>query len=278
MRLGSTTDEKEFAKWLIEVGHGQHTEPDGSIKLPQHTKCGDTVDALINSSYPHIGIINSNDGNDQYFLERTILTSRNDDVTNLNYKILQKMPGQELLFQSADSVITEQGADGDFQYPLEYLNSIEMGGLPLAKLRLKIGAPIMILRNLDPAHGICNGTRAVLTRASHRVLEVRILGGEHAGHTAFIPRITITPSNGELPFQLRRRQSPVQLAFAMTINKAQGQSVKNVGLHLQKSVFTHGQLYVALSQCTSSQRIKVIFKEGTQETVTRNIVYPEVLI
>jgi PIF1 helicase. len=158
MRLGSTAEEKEFAEWLIGVGHGQHTEPDSSIKLPQHMKCGDTVDALINSSYPHIDIINNGDNNDQYFLERTILTSRNDDVTDLNHRILQKLPGQELLFQSADSVITEEGADGDFQYPLEYLNSIEMGGLPLAKLRLKIGSPIMILRNLDPSQGLCNGT------------------------------------------------------------------------------------------------------------------------
>jgi len=55
-------------------------------------------------------------------------------------------------------------------------------------------------------------------------------------------------------------------SFIMTINKSQGQSVKNVGLHPPKSVFTHGQLYVVLSQCTSSQHIKVLCKEGTQET------------
>ena len=102
------------------------------------------------------------------------------------------------------------------------------------------------------------------------------MGGEHAGKTAFIPRITITPSNGELPFQLRRRQFPVHLAFVMTINKSQGQSVKHVGLDLRTSVFTHGQLYVALSWCTSSHCIKVIFKEGSEAPITKNIVYPEV--
>ena len=158
MRLNSTAAEEEFAKYLIEVGHGQHTEADGMIRLPQAMKCGDTDDFLINALYPHIGIIDSADNNDQYFLEQTILTSRNDDVTELNHKILQKLPGQEIIFHSADSVVTEEGVDGDFQYPLEYLNSIEMGGLPLAKLRLKVGAPVMILRNLDQSQGLCNGT------------------------------------------------------------------------------------------------------------------------
>lgn len=62
----------------------------------------------------------------------------------------------------------------------------------------------------------------------------------------------------------------------MTINKAQGQSVDNVGLDLRTDVFAHGQLYVALSRCTSSQRIKVLLKNDT--TVTKNIVYPEVLL
>ena len=64
----------------------------------------------------------------------------------------------------------------------------------------------------------------------------------------------------------------------MTINKSQGQSVKYLGLDVRTPVFTHGQLYVALSRCTSSNRIKVLFKDGSQQTVTQNVVYPEVLL
>ena len=64
----------------------------------------------------------------------------------------------------------------------------------------------------------------------------------------------------------------------MTINKSQGQSVKYVGLHLRNEVFTHSQLYIALSQCTSSLRIKAIFKEDSVNTDTANIVFPEVLL
>ena len=275
----STEEEKEFAQWLLDVGHGRHTAPDCSIHLPNSVKCDyNSVDSLINHLYPGLAVLDPVQDNDQYFLDRTILTGQNDDVDELNQVMLQRMTGEEHVYHSADSVVTEEGVDGEFQYPVEYLNTINLSGLPLAKLTLKIGAPIMILRNIDPAHGLCNGARCILIRASQHVLEVRLLGGEHAGTTAFIPHITITPSSNELPFQLRRRQFPVRLSFAMTINKSQGQSVKNVGLDLRTSVFTHGQLYVALSRCTSSLRIKAIFKEDSIDTITQNIVYPEVLL
>ena len=93
----------------------------------------------------------------------------------------------------------------------------------------------------------------------------------------FIPRLTIEPSVEDMPIPLSRHQFPIQLAFAMTINKAQGQSVSNVGINLRSLVFSHGQLYVTLSHCTSSERIKVLFPEECEDTKTTNIVYPEVL-
>lgn len=109
------------------------------------------------------------------------------------------------------------------------------------------------------------------------VLQCRILGGTHAGKTVFIPRITLEPQEEVLPLPLQRRQFPLRLAFAMTINKSQGQSLENVGLDLRSPVFSHGQLYVALSRCTSARRIKVLFPDHERGTKTINIVYPEVL-
>jgi len=64
----------------------------------------------------------------------------------------------------------------------------------------------------------------------------------------------------------------------MSINKSQGQSVDYVGLDLRNAVFTHGQLYVAISQVTSVHNIKAIWDSRLQSPVTRNIVYPEVII
>ena len=85
------------------------------------------------------------------------------------------------------------------------------------------------------------------------------------------------PSGEDIPVPLCRRQFPVRLAFAMTINKSQGQSVTHVGLDLRTAVFAHGQLYVALSRCTSPSRIKVMFAEEQEDMRTMNIVYQEVL-
>jgi hypothetical protein len=147
-------------------------------------------------------------------------------------------------------------------YPTEYLNSINASGLPLARLALKPGCPFMLLRNLNPTNGLCNGTCMILLEIKPMVLRCHILGGKHAGNEVFIPRITIDPSE-ELPVNLFCRQFPVCLAFVMTINKSQGQSIVNVGIDLHNPVFSHGQLYVALSRCTSSDRIKVVFPEDS---------------
>ena len=87
------------------------------------------------------------------------------------------------------------------------------------------------------------------------------------------------PSEENLPINLSRRQFPVRLAFVMTINKSQGQSIVHVGIDLLTPVFSHGQLYVALSlSCTSANRIKVLFPNESDTTkYFVNVVYTEVL-
>ena len=108
---------------------------------------------------------------------------------------------------------------------------------------------------------------------------MRLIGGQHAGKCAFIPRITLSPPVEATGFHLSRRQFPLQLAFAMTINKSQGQSVKNVGIHFQTPVFTHGQFYIAMSRCsTFANGVKFLFPEYSTSSVTKNIVFPEALL
>ena len=274
-RLDRTPESEAFASWLLDVGSGHNLPADKSITLPPEMRCGDTPQSLISAIYPAIG---DPGHSDQYFLDRTILSGRNDDVDELNACILDKFPGQESILWSADKVDMEHTHENEaLLYPPEFLATLRGTGLPLARLALKPGCPLMLLRNLDPSNGLCNGTRMILLQIRPRVLVCRILGGKHAGQQVFIPRIAIKPSNEDMPIPLIRHQFPVRLAFAMTINKSQGQSVAHVGLDLRTPVFSHGQLYVALSRCTSSQRIKVLFPEQEKGTKTTNIVYPEVL-
>ena len=279
MRLNTQeVAERNFAKWQLEVGHGKHTDETGAITLPDHFKCTEnTISSLIETIYPGINQLPLPP--DQYFAERTILTSRNDDVDDINKELLQWFPGEERELLSADSIKNDgDNGEGELLYPVEYLNSINCSGLPLSKLKLKVGCPVMVLRNLNPGEGVCNGTRAVVTRISDRVLEVRLLTGEHAGSTTFIPRLGLTPSNTQVPFEFCRRQFPVKVCFAMSINKSQGQSVGYVGLDVRNAVFTHGQLYVAVSRVTSVHNIKAIWDSRLEQAVTKNIVYPEVII
>ncbi|XP_057432660.1 uncharacterized protein LOC130725450 [Lotus japonicus] len=109
-------------------------------------------------------------------------------------------------------------------------------------------------------------------------ISATVLNGNNMGEITFIPRMSLTPSNSDIPFKFQRRQFPVALCFAMTINKSQGQSLSHVGLYLPRPVFTHGQLYVALSRVKSRKGLKmlIIDDEGVVSNTTRNVVYQEV--
>lgn len=129
---------------------------------------------------------------------------------------------------------------------------------------------------MDQPGGLNNGSRLILTQIGWYTLEGRLLGGDHNGELKIIPRIPLTSIEGDLPFILTRKQFPVRLCFAMTINKLQGQSLHTVGLDLRLPVFCHGQLYVALSRVTDVSRMTVLLSEQSGGK-TENIVYPEVL-
>jgi hypothetical protein len=205
-------------------------------------------------------------------------------VDELNHSILAKFSGVTHTFAGYDKVVHEtQERQGHYVEDLMQamlLNTCnsDTKWLSKGKTGTQVGCPVMLLRNLDPSQGLCNGTRLPITCTSTHVLEGRILGGEHDGKPAFIPRITLYSCKSDFTFILARRQFPVRLAFAMTINKSQGQSVQHVGIDLRTPVFTHGQLYVALSRATAKNQIYVLFPEGEEGTQTQNVVYPEVLL
>ena len=249
-----------FAKQLLLLGEGSYGETD----LTAFSTVVQDESQLQECVFPDLHV---NYKNISWLTERCILAATNNQVQNINAKLASLIPGESCAFLSIDTTLTEEDA---VQYPTEFLNSLSPNGIPPHILILKIGLPVMILRNLDPPN-LCNGTRCVVKTVMQNVIEVTPITGPACGKNFFIPRIPLIPT--DLPFRFKRLQFPLKICFSMTINKSQGQTFKSVGLHLLEDCFSHGQLYVAASRVGSPENLFAYL--GKQKT--KNIVYVEAL-
>ena len=214
------------------------------------------------------------------------MTPKNEYVHEINKKILNLLEGECKTYYSIDSLVDADGED-EANYPIEFLNSVNISGLPLHELKLKVGAMARLMRNLNKKQGLCNGTRILIKALKPNVIHAEVLTGKAKGQEILIPRIDLLPSdsNNDFPFILKRRKFPIMLAFAMTINKSQGQSFLYVGIFLPAPVFSHGQLYVAFSRGKNKRNVKVKVLDtqkqgkllpGSPKVFTYNCVYKEI--
>jgi len=218
-------ERKLFSDWVLGIGDGtvgESNDVDISTCIPSDlllASNGNPLASIVQSTYPDI-LDSMSDIT--YFQDRAILAPKNTIVEQINEYMLDLIPGEERVYLSCDSTISQnKDCDSiDDVHTPEFLNTIVASGIPNHKLRLKIGVPVMLLRNIDQRAGLCNGTRLIITRMGKFVLEGKVIFGSNIGEKVFIPRLSLIPSDLRIPFKFQRRQFLIAVSFAMTINKS----------------------------------------------------------
>ncbi|XP_075645785.1 uncharacterized protein LOC142616929 [Castanea sativa] len=163
---------------LLPGGRTAHSRFQIPINLTDNSTCGEALieiphDLLIQPGvHPFKDIIkaaypdfDTKFNNSKYLEERAILAPTNEIVEDINGYMIDLINVDEETYLRADSLCKASSniLDQDFMYPIEFLNSLKFPGIPNHKLRLKVGLPIMLLRNLNQSNGLCNGTRLLVT-------------------------------------------------------------------------------------------------------------------
>uniref|UniRef100_A0AC35TSH8 ATP-dependent DNA helicase n=1 Tax=Rhabditophanes sp. KR3021 TaxID=114890 RepID=A0AC35TSH8_9BILA len=206
---------------------------------------------------------------------RIILVTTNEEALKVNNEILNLSNEDFVEYQSIDEAKTN-GNNNSKYFPNEFLHSLTPNGFPPHSLKLKKGTLIMIIRNLDFGSGLINCNRLKVIDFKKDIIKAKFISGQFKNKEILIPRIQFVSNDIDLPFEFCRRQFLVRVCYCMTINKSQGLSFEHVGIDLKCEVFTHRQLYTAISRCKKFNNLK-IHTDGFTNMI-KNIVFNDVLL
>ena len=282
-----------YEKWLIGLGNGTLPSIGGDSYSGQHiveipkSMVRDTAEDVIGTVYNGL---EDNVGSKEYLKSRLIMAADNKIVNETNKLLVDRLPGGYHVFKSID---TAQGDEKGGVFPEEFLNSLSLSGMPEHELHLKVGAVVILLKNFNIKNEHCNGTRYIIKAIGkfRLVLEKLKCDEDDENKILILPRIPTSSTQTNFPFALKRIQFPIKLAYAVTFNRAQSQTVTGLcGILLPKNVWTHGQIYVGFSRCGNPRNMLVwadqdVFKDNPRVkpkmkrgcTYVSNVVYKDVL-
>ncbi|XP_062093997.1 uncharacterized protein LOC133800034 [Humulus lupulus] len=169
-----------FSDYVLKVGNGMPPNTvNEMIKIPTcmlipYVDDKFSLDRLIEDVFHNIHNFSQNISS---MMKRAILTPKNDFVDEINTLLIHRFPGEEQRYYSFDETTdsSEQSVMEDF------LNNLTPNGLPPHELLLKKNFPIMLLRNINPSEGLCNGTRLICRAFDKNIIDAEIAVGHYNG-------------------------------------------------------------------------------------------------
>ncbi|KAF1887764.1 hypothetical protein Lal_00023772 [Lupinus albus] len=207
------------------------------------------IHAIVKSTYP-----NSVDEymNEEFLQCRAILASTIETFDEINDYVLSLIPCRHsIIFFNIFINVMKGNIQAHHNLTALKLYKDLLLSLPNHKIKLKIGTPIMLLRNLDQTEGLCNGTKMIVNRLANHVIEAKVMTEKNVGKIFYIPRMNLSPSHSTWHFKLTRRQFPLTVSYVMTINKVQSMEGLKILIHDKEGK-------------TMNTTINVVFKEVFQ--------------
>lgn len=273
-------DDPDFASFVDAIGDG--AGPRVNLSLLTHTT---EIDDVINFVYGE-GILND----PATCIQRCILAPTNAQVDLYNQNVLSLLTSPPHQYYAADSLEEhtdvaeamdiEDGTNNTLPNPdaiLDYVRHRRPNGMPDYNLTVKIGGVYRLLRNLSIDLGLVKNARVIVIATGFKLITVRLLQEAQINPgDILLPRIVFKDRllSGHT---LCRRQFPIAPAYASTFHSCQGLTLDRVGVDLTQEVFTHGQLYTALSRIRHRTNAIVRFPPSNDQ-LTANVTYKELLI
>lgn len=255
--------------FINSVGIGR----DDGVPLPEKCQANNNrelVEATYGKPVPRLSVQDANN--------KIILTLTNSTEKSMNRLCLNMMQGNTYKFDSMDSVRKMDYSKPSKQFhSMNYFNPILPNDFTPARIELKLGCPVVLKRwhkDLQP------GTRLIVMQCiGNRAIRGMVINGPFMNQTREIGRMKHVVRLTNQNLEYRRYQLPVSVCFALTVHKAQGLNFTHVGLALSQPVFSHGQLYMALSRVNNLEQMKIHVynsKKQSYESV-QNVVCHKVI-
>ena len=260
----------EYATFVDDIGDG--LVDDVSFDLLHSAS---TEKEVIDFVYPPAVL-----DDPQACLNRAILAPTNRQIDVYNAMVLDRVVGDEKIYMATDSL--KEADDCNLRSPnaiLDYVRHHPPPGIPHHATIIKTNGVYRLLRNFSVDRGLVKNARVRVVDVGVRLIAVRLLAhrGNRFGNTEdiLIPRISF---NAKLPsgHTLLRQQFPLAPAYATTFNSCQGLTLDVAGIDLTTAVFSHGQLYTALSRIR--HRNAGLVRLPIDVATSPNVTYHELLL